>query len=257
MEKAANKIWVYTSSQDGATRRLLVGGDDDGAVVRLRGVSPIGVRPGSTDVATVWELFRDGEYTTRAPFRPRTVVDLGANVGGFLAFISSVSGPALESYIGVEADASSFAMLEAQVGRMQLSDVAQVVHAAAWTERGTVRFADEGPEWGRAVDPDGGAEVKALPVEDILDLAGLETCELLKMDIEGGESDVLPTIERWGHRVEVLTVELHGQPDAWLHDTVRSAGFVSIPRGEFFRRHPAAIREDVVAKWLQRGASAA
>ena len=47
-------------------------------------------------------------------------------------------------------------------------------------------------------------------MEELLDEAGIETLDLLKMDIEGAEFEVLTMApERWLKRVRMIMVELH------------------------------------------------
>lgn len=56
--------------------------------------------------------------------------------------------------------------------------------------------------------PDGVYE--GVPVEDIIDASGQDYCDLLKLDIEGGEFDLLAkNTDRWLPRVRILMVELH------------------------------------------------
>jgi hypothetical protein len=83
-----------------------------------------------------------------------------------------------------------------------------------------------------------------MTIESILDAAGLEECDLLKLDIEGGERTVLPRMKVWGPRVRTVVVELHDGLDyAWFAGIARGAGFQPFPPGELFRAHPGAIRQ--------------
>ncbi len=117
---------------------------------------------------------------------------------------------------------------------------------AAWEHDGEVRFDDRGPSWRRHVAAGGAVRVRAMMIESILDAAGPAECDLLKLDIEGGERTVLPRMKSWGPRVRRVVAELHDGLDyAWFADIADSAGFEPFPPGALFRAHPGAIRRDV------------
>jgi FkbM family methyltransferase len=151
----------------------------------------------------------------------------------------------LVRYVGVEADAEAFAMLERQVAALGVASKSRLIHAAAWQVDGDVRFANHGPSWARHVSADGGTSVRAATIESILDEAGLSECDLLKLDIEGGERAVLPLMKSWGRRVRMVVAELHDGLDyPWFAAIAEDAGFQPFPPGKLFRLHPAAIRRD-------------
>jgi hypothetical protein len=86
--------------------------------------------------------------------------------------------------------------------------------------------------------------VPGLRIESILDAAGLQECDLLKLDIEGGERTVLPEMPQWGPRVRAVVVELHDGLDyAWFAAHARRANFHPYPAGELFLTHPSALRD--------------
>jgi FkbM family methyltransferase len=225
----------------------VAGGAQDVRPLRFRGLAtPVFYRPGSTDIAVAWELFHQREYDCTRPWDFPTVVDCGANVGLFLAFVLMQINGGLVRYVGVEPDPESFRMLERQVSALGVRAKSRLLRAAAWSVDGEVCFEDHGPSWARHVRASGGTRVRALTIESILDEAELKECDLLKLDIEGGERTVLPRMKTWGPRVRMVVAELHDGLDyPWFAAIAEDAGFQPFPPGKLFRLHPAAIRRDL------------
>ncbi len=91
--------------------------------------------------------------------------------------------------------------------------------------------------------------VQTLTVNSILDRAGLNEVDLLKLDVEGGEKQVLEALPTWRHRVKCLVVELHSFEHRldfeWFSSLARASGYHPMPAGTLFRGLPGAVREDV------------
>lgn len=248
LESVRNNLWLLGACRDWDTLLAMKrrGGAGGAAVQRLRFralETPILYRPGTSDVPVAWELFHGREYDCTRDWDFPTVVDCGANVGFFLAFVVMKMGGALRRYVGVEADRAAFELLELQPTAEAIRPKCLLLHVAAWERDGEVLFEDRGPSWGHHVSAEGTASVRAMTIESILDAAGLEECDLLKLDIEGGERAVLPQMASWGPRVRMVVAELHDGLDyAWFADIAERAGFQPFPPGALFRAHPAAIR---------------
>ena len=248
MGRVRDNLWLLGECRDWPTLRAMKKRTSRGAAdvqqLRLRAVgAPILYRPGTTDVSVAWELFHLREYDCAREWDFETVVDCGANVGMFLAFAVMKGGPSLRRYVGVEADGAAFGVLERQAVGMAVQGRSVLLQAAAWHADGEVRFDDRGPSWARHVSEDGETRVRAMTIESILDAAGLEQCDLLKLDIEGGERTVLPGMRSWGPRVRSVVAELHDGLDyRWFAAVADDAGFEPFPPGALFRAHPGAIR---------------
>ncbi len=246
--RVRNNLWLLGQCRDWRTLRAMkqrsAASATDVQSLRLRALeTPILYRPGTSDVSVAWELFQQREYDCTRGWNFPTVVDCGANVGMFLAFAVMKMGGRLRRYVGVEADRAAFEMLELQADAATIPGTCRLFHGAVWDHDGEVRFDDRGPSWGRHVSAGGAARVRAMTIESILDAAGLDECDLLKLDIEGGERTVLPRMKSWGPRVRMVVAELHdGLEYAWFADIAESAGFEPFPPGALFRAHPSAIR---------------
>lgn len=245
VRRLKNNLWLATASRDMETLLALKGMRRERALatLNLRGLrTPVLVRPNATDVEVVWELFsgREYEFVNGWPFK--TVLDCGANVGLFLAWVMRESRGRIEKYVGVEPDNEAFSLLQMQASMLGVRERA-LVNAAVWSSDGTVSFDDEGPSWGHAVRSSGGRRVRSATVPSILDEAKLDRVDLAKIDIEGGEKAVLQTLGDWAHRVDVIVTELHGGlDDAWFAAQVRPHGFQAFATGALFHAHCGAIR---------------
>lgn len=252
LSRVRDNVWLLGTCRDWPTLRAMKLRTADSAQevrpLRFRGLeTPILYRPGSTDISVAWELFRLREYDCTRPWDFPTVIDCGANVGMFMAFVVMKMGGRLSRYAGVEADPESFRMLERQVTALGIHAKSRLIHAAAWDVDGEVCFDNQGPSWARHVSASGGTRVRALTVESILDEAEVSECDLLKLDIEGGERAVLPLMKTWGPRVRTVVAELHDGLDyEWFAAIAEDAGFQPFPPGKLFRSHPGAIRRDCI-----------
>ncbi len=250
--RLTDNLWLLRVCQDVSTWRAMKGRLHDESPLRrlcLRGLpGPISCGADSTDIAVVWELFRGREYALVAgPWAFRTVLDCGANIGVFLAWVVSSWGRPPGRYVGVEPDPDCFPILCRQVESLGVERVAEVIQAAVWDRTDDVPFDNSGPSWSHCVGGQGNMRVRAITVEGILDQAGLAECDLLKLDIEGAEMTVLPTITRWASRVKVIVAELHGSANyQWFRQVVESVGFRAYPAGALFLGHPSAVRLDAM-----------
>jgi FkbM family methyltransferase len=145
-----------------------------------------------------------------------TVVDVGANWGYFTLLAARRVGPA-GRVVSLEPDPRLHDRLRANVAHNGLNNVSAHALAAA-AGAGTLRLAgfdESGDNWGvsRLGDGPSGAafDVAAEAVDGLLDELGIDEVDLLKMDIEGGESQAIrgmaDGLKR--HRYHRLLLELH------------------------------------------------
>jgi FkbM family methyltransferase len=189
------------------------------------------IRHGTGDVVTLGEVFHRPDYAFPPEVarvldaaRPRPVVaDLGANVGMFgLYLLGRWPEARLDAF---EPDPANAAVLRRAVSLNGFGDRWAVHEAAAGARNGSVRFRSGGVALSR-IDDEGDLEV---PLVDVCDrLAGLD---LLKMDIEGGEWEILAD-RRFGApgpRAVVLEYHPHlcpsGDPGTALRERLEECGY--------------------------------
>jgi FkbM family methyltransferase len=200
---------------------------------RLRGSDlDVLVRHVSADVVTLGEIFHRPDYAppdaVRAalgpPDRALRVVDLGANIGLFGAYLHGL-WPRAE-IVAVEADPDNARLLRAMVAANGLGW--RVVEAVAAARDGEVAFLTGADTLSRLADP-GEAGATTLAALDVLPLAA--GADLLKLDIEGGEWEVLGD-ERFGREgPRAVVLEYHPRlapgpnPHAALERRLRELGY--------------------------------
>ena len=205
---------------------------NDVGLYRLResGVA-VNLRHGTPDLNTLEEIFRMGHYAIPEPVEaalarvqgPLNVLDLGANVGLFDAFIlGRYEGARIVSF---EPHPENVALLEQTIEANALGDRWRLVRAAAAAEDGTVQFAGDF-NTGRVGDGSGnGFSVAAVDV-----FPYLAEADLAKIDIEGGEWAILGDPRARELDPIVVALEYHphlapGDPRSSAHESLRSAGY--------------------------------
>jgi FkbM family methyltransferase len=149
-------------------------------------------------------------------------VDVGANWGYFTLAAAHLVGPA-GRVISVEVDPRACQALRGNVARNAL-DFVSVFEMAASDAPGTLRMqeyetgANDSGNFGltrttTVVEHGRQFEVEARPLDDLLDEAGIDQVDLLKMDIEGAESRALAGLSRSlsRRRVHRVLLEVHPQ----------------------------------------------
>lgn len=192
--------------------RLARARDQAGAPARLR-LRPLGghevlVRPGTSDVGTVWGTFAR-QYHLPPPELgvPDTIWDLGANIGLTMAHFAHLFPRA--RVLGVELDQDNVGLADRNTAAW--GDRCEIIHAAVWASDGEVRY--RGWAGGTSNYHVTGAG-EGTPVRAV-SLAGLirehaRPVDYLKVDVEGAERELLRDGAGWAEDVRCLKVELHG-----------------------------------------------
>jgi FkbM family methyltransferase len=170
---------------------------------------PLEFRRDTSDLSVYRQVFLGLEYACVPNDEPAFIIDCGANVGYASAYFLT-RFPRAE-LIAIEPDPGNFAVLTrnlAPYGRR-----ARAIHGAVWSHATRLSMAAPdyrgGEEWARQVC-EGGDEVAAYGVADLLRIAGWERADLLKMDIEGAEAVVFANnTDAWIDRVTAMVIELH------------------------------------------------
>jgi FkbM family methyltransferase len=202
---------------------------DSGAVVY--------VRHGTPDVAALGEVFYERQYEPPAAVvafleglgHPPAILDLGANVGYFTVFASCrFPGSRLVAF---EPDHANAELMRRTMQANGLS--CELVEAAATTKDGEVPFAAGGFTLSRIEA--GGEPVRALDV-----LPRLAEVDLAKIDIEGGEWELLADGRFSESAPCALVLEFHthlAPPAADAERALEAAGYAIERRLHFGEGH--------------------
>jgi FkbM family methyltransferase len=192
----------------------------------------VALRHRTGDVVTVGEVWRNRDYDPPAEVdaaigAPRRVIDLGGNIGLFaLHALGRWPTAAVVSY---EPDPVNAAVARRSLATNALEDRWEVVEAAAGNAAGSVRFAGGQDALSHVVadgetsaaSETGTATMLDVPLLDVLPAVG--DADLVKIDIEGGEWDVLgdPRFAAAPPRALVLEYHPRGCPTTDPHVAIR------------------------------------
>lgn len=209
------------------------------------------LRLATTDIPTFEQIFVRREYQSpNLPDAADAIVDLGANVGLATVFFG-LKYPAAK-ILSVEPEDSNFAAMSRNTAA--LGDRVRKEHAAVWINDGFVNLHTEDDAgaplgaWGVQVSDQQGKSdrhSKCHTLTTLLDQAGFNTVDILKVDIEGAELEVFAqSATEWLPRINLIIIETHDwfRPgsDAAVREAVHPM-FEELPRsGEnlLFRRRP-------------------
>jgi FkbM family methyltransferase len=149
----------------------------------------INLRPRDAgDRASLYENFIEEDLAALGLAGTRLAVDAGAHIGCFSVALHTLAPSA--RIVAFEPDPGNAALLEANFRDNAIAG--EIRRAAVWHEPGTVKFARGASNAGHIAD----AGADAVPAETIQGVLGHDLAEvdLVKMDIEGGEMAVLPSL---------------------------------------------------------------
>lgn len=200
------------------------------------------------DIQSMREVLVEEVYTCELPFLPCNILDLGANIGLTSLWMSHRYQKSKNLRIlAVEASEAN-----ARVAAINFRDNAiagEVIHAAVGEHSGEAFFAAQSASnVGRIVSASDETSVQ-VPVIGIADLIARfpsGKVDLVKMDIEGSESDLLTPRSDWLDRVRALMIE-------WHDDVAPSEGMKQVLLERGFHNEPLnARRQDNLSLYLRR-----
>jgi FkbM family methyltransferase len=193
----------------------------------------------SADMGALADIFVDDEYVLPEPIAayltsrsaPR-ILDLGGHVGYFGLYAFGMFPRA--SVVTYEPDPSNAAVLTRCVAlNPDLAGRWDVRRAAAAASEGTVAFVADGTTGSHIEADDGSADTIAVPAVDVL--PELPAYDLVKLDVEGGEWEILHDPRFADHAPAVLALEYHsrgsrtGAPAAEARAVMAAGGYRVIP----------------------------
>jgi len=177
--------------------------------------TPLLCRYGTSDGGAFHQVFIEQEYAVIGNSDPKLIIDCGAYVGYSSAYFLARFPNA--RVIAVEPDGSNFEMLCRNLSAY--GDRVQALRSAIWSRvtglkvvKGQYR---DGRAWTTQVREcldDEKPDVMATSIGDLLERAGYDRVDILKMDVEGAEAIVFGEhYEAWIDRVGTFAIELHNE----------------------------------------------
>jgi len=188
----------------GLLRLGALGMRDRERTVRLRNDVRLTYRLNRGDIQGIREVWYDNVY--RLPFQTSidTVVDLGANIGLTSVYLARRYGATL--VVAVEPDSANVRLLRRNLQQNGIKG--SVIEAAIGPSDGTVRFSTHADSNLGHVSLEG-REVPMMSMGTLCANHGLQRIDVLKMDIEGGEQQLLSGPIRWLSQVRSIVAEFH------------------------------------------------
>lgn len=152
------------------------------------------IADGPSFCASYQEIFKDELYRFRSPTEEPLIVDCGANYGVSVVYFKQIYPRA--RIIAVEADPFVFSLLEWNVARHRLTGVT-LLNKAITVGCTSVTFHCQGADAGRIHKLDSARQRCTVPAIELDELLK-DPVELLKIDIEGAESNAICSSQRLG-----------------------------------------------------------
>jgi FkbM family methyltransferase len=183
------------------------------------------LRPGTTDEQVFYETFVKQFHVPPEEIQPKTVLDLGCNIGLTVAHYE-VLWPRAD-IVGVDLDDENCEVSRRNCRR------ARIINAAV-SGRSGLRMYSGAEAWGFRLDPLGDRPVEARTLEELTGCFA-DDVDFVKMDIEGAEWEVVAGPGSWPERVGSMLVEIHdteGRRQEGIDEMMRflrSKGFTCRP----------------------------
>ena len=172
---------------------------------------PVIVRRVGTDRAVLSQMFVRREYAPVSSLPDvNLIVDCGANIGLSAYYLLHCYPHA--RLIAIEPDAENCALCRRNLA--PFANRVTVLQAAVWPENRRLRIVPDSRNdgaWSLEVEPWEHGDVEGLTIPDVLRRAEVRPpIDLLKIDIEGAETQLFRSSPRWLDDVRNIAIELHG-----------------------------------------------
>jgi FkbM family methyltransferase len=210
---------------------------DEQRTLRLRrpGVERVHLRTTGSDFDTFYEVFVTKTYRAVTEYlrHSRTVVDLGANIG-LASLYFAMEYPACH-LCAVEPAPDNFQLLKQNLEWLESAGRCTMLEAAVWHDDVMLGIApapltnrfDSYRVLETAAAPSGQTRVPGISMPRILEHAGFDTVDVLKVDIEGSEVALFRGSLDWLRRVRLMAIEFHGdaREESEFDNIMTSFGF--------------------------------
>jgi methyltransferase, FkbM family len=175
----------------------------------------VAIRPASNDIYTLQEVVIEEIYggVLEACPRPQTIVDLGANIGLATLFFAARYPQA--HLLAVEPYPPNVELLRRNLSALCAAGRCTIVDRAIWSSNeklGVADLASAGHVNQVKLTADRrpcATTVRGITIAELIRAHHLETIDLLKVDIEGGETELLRGELSWLSRVGCIAIEFH------------------------------------------------
>lgn len=158
------------------------------------------------DIAVFYEIFWKKTYSKHLSLlktNPKIIIDLGAHIGITSIYLALKYPEA--KIVAVEASVENFELLKNNTSSFKNI---VCINAAVYFEDGFVNFSNDELSYNQKIS-EAGVSTKAISIETLKQDFKIPHIDLMKIDIEGGEIDLLNKNNSWLSEIENLIIEIH------------------------------------------------
>lgn len=168
---------------------------------------PVWMRQNTSDSTVFKQVFLKNEYNIKLPFKPRIIVDGGANIG---LFSLKMKNEFPESkIISIEPDPENF---KSVLKNFEGYDNLFAENCGLWNKPAQLKVYDKfhSGKWGMVTEEDPNGNIRAVSIDSLMQQYDLPYIDILKLDIESSEKLVFSgNYMTWLPKVKMIIIELH------------------------------------------------
>lgn len=187
---------------------------------------PLFLRMGTADIGTYILIFVNEEYNFKTKYDPKLIIDAGANIGLTSIYFANKFPNA--KIISIEPEKNNFEMLKRNV--KSYNNIIPL-YSALWHKNENIELIDAGlgtdgfitinkngmndiysnlpTHKSNVFSANKSYQVPGKTVDTIIKDFGLQSVDILKVDIEGSEKEVFENSSLWIDKVNSIVIELH------------------------------------------------
>jgi FkbM family methyltransferase len=167
------------------------------------------LRSGSTDKSVFASVFLQNQYDIPLNFEPKTILDLGANIGLSALYFAKRFPQA--QIIGVEPDKENF---ELAIRNTEVYSNVQLFNKGVWNKEAYIDIVDANSRKDAFMvvetSTPNASSIEAVSIGHLMQQAQWDTIDVLKIDIEGSEKELFAeNVEPWLPYAKLIFVEVH------------------------------------------------
>lgn len=171
--------------------------------------NPIFLRSKTSDFELFFDIFVKEGYKINPPKTPKTIIDLGANIGLATVFFKQQFPDS--KIISVEPEMSNYELL---VANTKDYEGITCLNKAIWKNETNIEIVDNGyGKWGfmvKETKEKTSKSFESISINKIIEDYSIDKIDILKIDIEGSEKELFEfNFEKWLSITDLLIIELH------------------------------------------------